>query len=186
MTNHPTPSRSRWTVRMLTMGAMCMALSSVLSLITLFSMHNGGSVTPASMLPLMLFAYVYGPVPGIAVGALYGVLQYLLGGYFLSVPQVLLDYPVAYAAMGLAGLFWRWQRQRAGLACGILLASVVRYVVATLAGVLFWSDLTGGAWPAIVYSLGYNASYMLPECVICVALGLLVGPRLARELRRLS
>ncbi|MBQ8555774.1 MAG: energy-coupled thiamine transporter ThiT [Clostridia bacterium] len=178
--------KSPWSVQMLAVGAVSIALSSVLSVITLFSMPNGGSVTPASMLPLMLFAFVYGPVPGVAVGAVYGILQFLLGGWFLSIPQFLLDYPVAFAMTGLAGLFWRGRHQRTALTLGILLASVMRFIVATLAGVIFWSDLTNGAWAAIVYSVGYNASYMVWECVICVALGVAVGPRLVKELRKVK
>lgn len=179
-------NRVVWTTRMLAVGAMCIALSTVLSMIKLFSMPSGGSVTPGSMLPLMLFAFVYGPVPGVTVGTVYGLLQFLMGGYFLSLPQMLLDYPLAFAMTGLAGLFWKHRNSHAGLTLGITVASIARYVVATLAGVIFWSDLTNGAWAAIVYSLGYNASYMSWECIICIAVGLLVGPRLVKELRRVK
>lgn len=179
-------ARVVWTTRMLAVGAMCIALSTVLSLIKLFSMPSGGSVTPGSMLPLMLFAFVYGPVPGVTVGAVYGMLQFLMGGYFLSLPQMLLDYPLAFAMTGLAGLFWKHRNSHAGLTLGIGVASAARFAVAVIAGVIFWSDLTNGAWPAIVYSLGYNFAYMSWECVICIAVGLLVGPRLVRELRKVK
>lgn len=175
-----------WTTKMLAVGAVCIALSTVLSAVKLYSMPNGGSITPASMLPLMLFAYIYGTIPGLTVGAVYGLMQFLFGGWFLSLPQMLLDYPVAFAMTGLAGLFGRWEKQQLGLTLGVAIASVARYIVATLAGVIFWSDLTGGAWAAIVYSVGYNASYMLPECLICIALGVFIGPRLVRELRKVK
>ena len=72
--------KSFWTAKTMAVGAMCMALSSVLSLIKLWSMPMGGSVTPASMLPLLLFAYCYGVGPGMVLGALYGVMQFLLDG----------------------------------------------------------------------------------------------------------
>lgn len=175
-----------WTTKMLAVGAVCIALSTVLSAIKLYSMPNGGSITPASMLPLMLFAYIYGTVPGLTVGTVYGLMQFLFGGHFLSLPQMLLDYPVAFAMTGLAGLLNKWEKQQLGLSLGVAVASLARYIVATLAGVIFWSDLTGGAWPAIVYSVTYNASYMLPECIICIVLGVLVGPRLVRELRKVK
>ena len=97
-----------WNTKMMAMGAVCIALSSVLSMIKIWKMPQGGSITAASMLPLMLFSYVYGMGPGCLVGALYGVLQFIIEPYFLSVPQMLLDYPIAFGMMGLAGLFSRW------------------------------------------------------------------------------
>ena len=69
-------------------GVLCMALSSVLSLIKLWSMPMGGSVTPASMLPLLLFAYCYGVGPGMVLGALYGVMQFLLDGMVYSASEL--------------------------------------------------------------------------------------------------
>lgn len=175
-----------WTTKMLALGAICMALSCVLSMIRLFRMPNGGSVTPASMLPLMLFSYVYGAGPGVALGAVYGMMQLLLGGYMLSVPQVLLEYPIAFALIGLAGLFHRSGNMKLGLALGAVIGSFGRYVAATVAGIVFWSDLTQGVWPAIVYSVGYNASYMLPDCIICVVLAVLLGERLVKALRKVA
>ena len=57
VTRKKSSKKSFWTAKTMAVGAMCMALSSVLSLIKLWSMPMGGSVTPASMLPLLLFAY---------------------------------------------------------------------------------------------------------------------------------
>lgn len=175
-----------WTTKMLSMGAICMALSSVLSLVKIWEMPNGGSITPASMLPMMLFAYGYGTVPGLALGAVYGFLQFLIGGtaWFLSVPQMLMDYPVAFAMVGLAGLFRGNKNEKLGLTLGVVVASFGRFIAAVLAGLIFWTDLTEGVMPAVIYSLGYNGSYMLPECIICVLLAVLMGPRLTRELRK--
>lgn len=175
-----------WTTKMISMGAICMALSSVLSLIKIWEMPNGGSVTPASMLPMMLFAYGFGTVPGLALGAIYGFLQFLIGGtaWFLSVPQMLMDYPVAFAMVGLAGLFRKNKNEKLGLTLGVVVASFGRFVAAVVAGLIFWTDLTEGVMPAVIYSLGYNGSYMLPECIICVLLAVLMGPRLTRELKK--
>ena len=175
-----------WTTKMLSMGAICMALSSVLSMIKIWEMPNGGSITPASMLPMMLFAYGFGTAPGLALGAIYGFLQFLIGGtaWFLSVPQMLMDYPVAFAMVGLAGLFRKNKNEKLGLTLGVVLASFGRFVAAVLAGLIFWTDLTEGVMPAVIYSLGYNGSYMLPECVICVLLAVIMGPRLTREVKK--
>lgn len=172
-----------WNTKMMAMGAVCIALSSVLSMIKIWKMPQGGSITAASMLPLMLFSYVYGMGPGCLVGALYGVLQFIIEPYFLSVPQMLLDYPIAFGMMGLAGLFSKMDDENLGLTVGVVLASVGRFVAAVLSGVIFFAEYAGDQNPW-VYSIVYNGSYMLPECIICVILCLAVGLRLARQLKK--
>ena len=172
-----------WNTKMMAMGAVCIALSSVLSMIKIWKMPQGGCITAASMLPLMLFSYVYGMGPGCLVGALYGVLQFIIEPYFLSLPQMLLDYPIAFGMMGLAGLFSKMDNENLGLTVGVVLASVGRFVAAVLSGVIFFAEYAGDQNPW-VYSIVYNGSYMLPECIICVILCLAVGLRLARQLKK--
>lgn len=176
-------SKTVWSTKMLALGAVCMALSNVLSMIKLFDMPQGGSITPASMLPLMLFAYVYGVGPGMTVGAVYGVMQFIIEPYFLSVPQMLLDYPIAFAMVGLAGLFSKNENRALGLTAGVVLGSVGRFVAAVLSGVVFFAEYAGDQNPW-VYSIGYNGAYMLPECIICVVLALAVGLRLTQQLSK--
>lgn len=176
-------SKTVWSTKMLALGAVCMALSNVLSMIKLFDMPQGGSITPASMLPLMLFAYVYGVGPGMTVGAVYGVMQFIIEPYFLSVPQMLLDYPIAFAMVGLAGLFSKSENRALGLTAGVVLGSLGRFVAAVLSGVVFFAEYAGDQNPW-VYSIGYNGAYMLPECIICVVLALAVGLRLTQQLSK--
>lgn len=176
-------SKTVWSTKMLALGAVCMALSNVLSMIKLFDMPQGGSVTPASMLPLMLFAYVYGVGPGMTVGAVYGVMQFIIEPYFLSVPQMLLDYPIAFAMVGLAGLFSKNEKRALGLSLGVVLGSLGRFAAAVLSGVVFFAEYAGDQNPW-VYSIGYNGAYMLPECIICVVLALAVGLRLTQQLSK--
>lgn len=176
-------SKTVWSTKMLALGAVCMALSNVLSMIKLFDMPQGGSVTPASMLPLMLFAYVYGVGPGMTVGAVYGVMQFIIEPYFLSVPQMLLDYPIAFAMVGLAGVFSTYKNRPVGLMAGVVLGSLGRFVAAVLSGVVFFAEYAGDQNPW-VYSIGYNGAYMLPECIICVVLALAVGLRLTQQLSK--
>lgn len=178
--------KTRWTTQMLALGAVCIALNCVLGMIRLWRLPNGGSVTPASMLPVMLFAYVYGVGPGLTVGALCGVLDYMLGGYFVSVLQWLVDYPVAFAMMGLAGLLNKMKNERIGLSAGVIIASVGRWIAAVVAGVFFWAEYTPEGMSPLVYSLGYNGSYMALECIICVVVAAIIGPRLVRELRKVK
>ena len=127
-----TNKKKKWTVRMLTNGAIAISLSFVLSFIRLARMGNGGSVTLASMLPMMLFSAVFGVGPGVAAGLIYGVLQYLQGGDFLSVWQVIFDYLIAFAALGLAGLY-RYTKQgwqvwlTIGLSAVLLVLMIIGY-----------------------------------------------------------
>lgn len=140
---------------MLSYGALSIALSFMLSCIRLYRMPQGGSVTPASMLPLMLFSAAYGVGPGMLAGLTYGVLQYLQGGWFANVLQFSLDYLLAVAALGLAGLAKNW-KQSWGLYAAMLLAAAGRALSATLAGIAFWDT---APWPSLVY----NGTYLIPE-----------------------
>jgi thiamine transporter len=79
----------RFTTRMLVYASMSIALAFVLSYIRLARMPQGGSVTPGSMLPLMLFAYIFGPIPGIITGIAYGFLQYIQDPYLVHWAQLL-------------------------------------------------------------------------------------------------
>ena len=93
--------KKRWTARMLANGALCIALATVLSFVTLYKMPQGGTITLASMLPIFLFSYAYGVGPGMLVGAAYGFVQFLQGGlYFVHPIELLLDYPLAFAMLG--------------------------------------------------------------------------------------
>ena len=129
-------SRKTWNAKSLAFAALSIALSFILSYIKIFRMPNSGSVTLASMLPLMLFAASYGVGPGLLAGAAYGLLQYLQGGWFVHPIQFLLDYPLAFALIGLAGLYkympkaWsQWSIYDA-----MVLGALGRCLSATLAG----------------------------------------------------
>lgn len=175
-----------WTTKKLALGAVCIALSSVLSLVKVIEMPQGGSVTAASMLPIILFAYAYGAGPGLTLGAVYGILQFILKPYFYSLPQMLLDYPIAFGAIGLAGLFSKSQNAYIGLSLGSIAASMGRLIAAVASGVLFFAEYAPEGMSPIVYSLGYNAGYMIPECIVCVVLAIAIGPRLMKELRKIK
>ena len=181
--------KSVWTTKMLSLGAVCIALSSVLSMIRLWKMPMGGSITPASMLPMMLFAYVYGVGPGCTLGVIYGLLQFILDGgnaAAYGVAAMLLDYPIAFGMMGLAGAFRSMKDNMAGLTCGVVLACAGRFLASFVSGVVFYGSYASyyGFVSPVLYSICYNGAYMLPECIICVLLAVLMGSRLVRELKK--
>ncbi len=170
-----TKTSKKWNARMISFGAISIALSFVLSCIRLFRMPQGGSVTPASMLPLMLFSAAYGVGPGMLAGLVYGVLQYLQGGWFLNVWQFALDYLLAFAALGLAGLAKHWDKKW-GLYLAMALAALCRALSATLAGIAFWDT---APWASLVY----NGTYLIPDTLICMVLALLIGDRMLKLMK---
>ena len=160
--------RQKWNTQMLTYGALSIALSFVLSCIRLFRMPNGGSVTPASMLPIMLFSAAFGMGPGFLAGLVYGFLQALQGGLaVMTVGQALLDYVLAFTLLGLAGLAKKLPESW-GLYCAIIIAALARVLCHTLAGILFWNT---APWASFVY----NISYLGPDTAICIVLALIIA-----------
>lgn len=166
-------ARSYSKTRILVECALMVAIGTVLANLKLFTMPNGGSITLLSMLPFVLVSFRHGVKWGVFTGFVNGCLQMLLGfwapptpGLLPLVGEVLLDYLVAFMALGTAELFARPFRHRAvGVAVGTFAAGFLRFVCSFLSGVLIWGNLSEGlsAW---TYSLLYNGSYMLPETLL--------------------
>ncbi len=98
-------AHSKLTVKQLAFCAMAIALGTVLSNIKLFHFPTGGSITLLSMLVICLPGYWFGLGAGIATGVAYGVLQLLIDPYVLYPLQLVVDYLLAFGALGLSGLF---------------------------------------------------------------------------------
>lgn len=171
-----TAKKENWTTRRMAYAAMCIAIAFVLSCIKLFRMPQGGSVTPAAMLPLILFSLACGPVQGVIVGCAFGLLQMVEDFYVVHPVQVLVDYPMAFAALSLGCLAMllpkRWERLR--LPVAVLLGYFGRYAMAVISGAVFFAEYAGeqNAW---IYSLGYNLSYLGVEAVIACVLSCVPG-----------
>ena len=168
--------------RVLVECALMIALGTVLSSIKFFTLPNGGSVTALSMLPFVLVSFRHGVKWGLFTGFVNSCLQMLIGGVwapptpsFLSYAgEVLLDYVLAFMALGLAELFARpFKNRTVGVAVGTFAAGFLRFLCSFLSGVLIWGNLTDGL-PAWTYSLVYNGSYMLPETLLTVAAAVLL------------
>lgn len=154
--------RLKLDVRTLVAGSLCIALGFILSNLKFYEMPQGGSITPASMLPVMLFAWAFGPVAGIAAGVVYGALQLLQDFYVVHPIQLLMDYIFAFAALGLAGYF------RKHLWLGVLVAGLSRFILHTVSGIVFFASFAPEGQNVFIYSLGYNASVVLPDTAICL------------------
>ena len=149
---------------------MAMALAYVTSFIKIFELPYGGSVTMLSMLFIVLAANWYGVKTGMLVGFAYGVLQFLQEPHFLSLLQVCCDYVLAFAALGLAGLF-RGRRNR--LLLGYMAAVLARGAFHSLGGYLYWMDYMPDTFPQSLrsqYPIIYNYSFLLAEGAMTIIL----------------
>ena len=153
-------------VRILVICAMCVALSTVTSMIKIFEFPTGGSITLCSMLFGALPGLFFGPIPGLLTGVVYGAIQFALGPYVLHPVQVILDYG-AFAALGLAaGIFGTCIKSKRALQIGYVAGCIGRFIFAFLAGWVFWGSYAWEGWPAAAYSAVYNIIYIGAECVI--------------------
>ena len=154
------------------------ALSTVLSFVKFFSLPEGGSVTAGSMVPILWFSLRRGAKVGCTAGAIYGLVQLIFEPYVYNPVQVLLDYPIAFGALGLAGLFKKYHVF--GTAVGI----AGRFVAHFLSGIIFfWTYAPEGMSP-IVYSAIYNGGYLGIELVISAVVIYLLSKTHAFEIGR--
>ncbi len=167
----------------LTVCAMLIALAAVTSMIKVWEMPLGGSVTLCSMLMIVLPGWIYGLGAGLLCGLVYGLLQFVLGPYVLTIPQVLFDYGFAFTVMGCSGFFCRMKN---GLIPAYILAVFGRWVMATIAGLIWVSlgmTITEG-WSPIPYSMAYNGAYIGAEAA--VTLVILMVPSVRKGLERMK
>jgi len=146
-----------------------LALAFVLSYVKLWDLPSGGSVTLFSMFFVCVIGYFYGPVIGLISAFAYSLLQAIQGMYFLSIFQFLLDYTIAFTGLGVAGFF---HNKKYGLQIGYLVAITVRFISSTLAGLIFYSEITStsGVLPALYASAIYNGGYIYLEGLLTIIL----------------
>jgi thiamine transporter len=150
--------------RVLTEAALAVALAFVLGFVVLFKMPFGGSVS-LEMIPLILLALRQGWRVGIIAGAAYGLLDLAIDTYVVHPVQLLLDYPLAFGVLGLAGLFRPTVR---GAILGTTLAVLARFLCHFLSGVIFFASYAPEGWNPLLYSAAYNAAYLAPSLGIAI------------------
>lgn len=166
----------KFNVKMLVYGGLAIAISFVLSYIRFYHWPQGGSITPASMLPLFVFAYYYGAGPGILVGMAYGMLQLIQDPYVVHWIQLLLDYPLAFGALGLAGFF------KKNLSLGVLVGGFGRFFSHFLSGVFFFASYAPKGMNPVVYSLLVNGILVGVEVLICFVVSIIPQVRNAIDI----
>ncbi|NLY49254.1 MAG: energy-coupled thiamine transporter ThiT [Clostridiales bacterium] len=157
----------------LAFSAVAMTLAVLTSIFTVYEFPFGGSITLFRMFFICFIGYLYGTKVGVITGAAYGILDFILKPYAITLIQPLLDYPVAFGALGLSGVF---SKSRYGIIKGYILGVAGRYICHVITGVVFFAEYAGGK-NVILYSLSYNASYIVPEAVLTVLILLIPAVR---------
>ena len=176
--------------RVLVEIALSVALAAVLAMITVWRMPQGGSVS-LNMLPLFIIALRRGPGAGMAAGALYGGVDFLINPYIIHWIQPFLDYPVAYGLVGLSGVVSRPLRTALSSGAytssltwttvGIVFGAVGRYIAHFASGVVFFGSFAPEGQPVALYSALYN-SYVLLSAGAALVAALVILPVLHRAM----
>lgn len=169
---------SKYDTRKLTYGSLCIALAFILSYIRLFKAPYGGSVTLGSMLPIIIFAFIFGLKDGILAGMVYGLLQLIQDAYVVHWFQLLLDYPLAFGALGLAGYF------RKNIYLGLIAGGIGRMIFHILSGVFFFASYAPEGMNPVIYSIAYNGAFITPDIII--AMVIVSIPQFRHAIRRIK
>lgn len=173
--------KNSFSTRQLAFCGVMIALATVTSMIKVFTFPFGGSVTLLSMLFICLAGYFYGAKAGLPVAIAYGIIQLFLNPIVYYPMQLVIDYVLAFGALGLAGFFWK---QKHGLLIGYLAGIVGRWIFATLSGYIFFAEYAWEGWNPLVYSMTYNGAYIFAEGLITIIVLLL--PPVADAMRRIK
>ncbi len=162
-------------IKKLTLSAVMIALSAVLSMVKVYQLPLGGSITLLSMLPVATVSICYGTKTGFFVSILYAFVQIALDfgalmGYGMTAATwigcLLFDYIIAYGIIGISGIFRK--KGRIGMCAGITIACIVRFISHFISGAIVFSVWCPDGWNVYWYSVVYNGSYMLPELILTV------------------
>lgn len=150
--------------RRLTEIAVCIAMAVVGSLIKVWEMPQGGSVA-LTMVPILLIAIKRGPVAGFMTGGIYGVLSLLIAGVIYHPMSILLDYVLAFGLLGLAGFF---KKNVPGVVVGCFVGVLGRFISSLVSGAVLFAEYAPAGQNPWVYSMIYQATYLVPEFLISV------------------
>jgi len=160
----------------ITKGAMMAALATILSYITVYTLPNGGSITAASMVPIIIIALTCDFKTAIMTSMTYSVVQLLIKPqlppaqeFAAFIAAILLDYIIAFSVLGLAGIFaMPFGNKRIGAVFATVMVTFIRFVCHYISGITIWASYAPEGTPVWIYSLTYNGSYMALEGIISV------------------
>jgi thiamine transporter len=162
-------SKQNFETKMLAEIIVFAALSAVLYIIRPFSLPYGGSITLGSMVPVMWLSLRRGIRVGFIAGAIFGLVALLIDVMLLPYSpitnpvQVVLEYPIAFGALGLAGIFHKSSTAPAMVGVGISI--LAKFFLHFIAGIIFWVWTVPEGWNPVAWSAVYNGSFLLVEFI---------------------
>ena len=174
--------KQKTTTKTMVASALLVALSIVLSQITIYSFPQGGSVSLFGMLPIVICAYFFGTRRAVMCGMCVGMIDLIFKPYVIHPIQLLLDYPLAFGAIGFAGLIFMAKKD--GLIPAYLFGVLCRYICAVISGVVFFGAYAPEGFSALTWSLWYNVLYLAIEAAGTVVL--LLIPSVRYSLKRIK
>ena len=164
----------------LSIGALMIALAAVLSMVRLFRMPLGGSVTLASVAPLLLACYFLKPEFAFITATAYSLIQLITGldnlkglSLISTVGSLFFDYIIAYAVLGVIVFFGLKRKNIFTFAIGAVSVCVLRFICHLLSGMLFFAEWTPPEYAnSFVYSFLYNGGFLLPDSLIAVVVAI--------------
>lgn len=172
-------SKNSLTTKEICVSAILIAIAFVISeFVPSVGLPQGGKLTFCSMLFVCIIGYLFGSRTGIIAGLAYGLLQLVMGPTIVHPIQLILDYPLAYACLGISGFF---NKKKHGLYLGYILSVLGRYICHVISGMVFFGAYAGDQ-NVLIYSLTYNLTYILPEAI----LSLVIMPLLLIAINRIK
>ncbi len=173
-------------------AAICIALSFALSYVRLFRLPQGGSVTLCSLLPLMIYSYVFGVRKGVVAALIFGLMQAVSDPWIIHPIQFLLDYPIAFGFIGLTGIFKDngiFKKIPAlQLVLGAIVGCLLRYSAHIFSAIFAFGVYAAEAgYSAVAWAFLYNA-FCLVDMALALAAGVIMflNKGFCRELSRIS
>lgn len=157
----------KFTPKQLAFCAVAISLGTILSNVKLFHFPFGGSITLLSMLMICLPGYWFGLGAGLTAAVAHGVLQLVINPYVVHPAQLVIEYLLAFGALGLSGLFCNGEN---GLLKGYAAGVAGRWVFASLSGWIFFGQYAWDGWNPLLYSFTYNAIYIFSEAAITLVI----------------
>ncbi|WP_129600006.1 energy-coupled thiamine transporter ThiT [Anaerophilus nitritogenes] len=165
----------KFTTKMIVEAGIMIALAQILSYIKIFEAPYGGSITAGSMVPIFIYSIIWGCRPGILAGVVYGILQFLLGkSWSLHILSIVFDYIAAFGVLGLAGLL---NKNLKRVNISVCIATIGRFISHVISGAIVFKAYAPAGENPWIYSIKYNASYLVPELIISIfIIGILYRP----------
>ncbi len=165
-------NRAVLNTRKLAVVSLSIALTTTLSFLK-FSLPFGGSITVLSLVPIIIISYHYGIYYGLFTGLITGLLQFITSPYILTPLTFLLDYILPFSAVCLTGIYKNVIKSKcASITLGTLTFYIVRFTMHVLSGLIYFgAGYIYDGFPsdnALIYSLCYNAVYILPDMLIAL------------------